>query len=119
MVVTSTSLDANNLWPQVYAESWLLRSQLKADIRTQVRNLKLLFPDHFTGTAQELQSQIQATVQRWVGDGSYLHDVVPVSVCVITIVLLDTFSFFIGRSNSFWSSNHRLNCQAVLLRQMA
>jgi len=61
----------------VYAESWLLRSQLKADIRTQVRNLKLLFPDRFTGSAQQLQSMVKATIESLVGDGSYLHDIAP------------------------------------------
>ncbi|KAF9780419.1 hypothetical protein BJ322DRAFT_1220931 [Thelephora terrestris] len=61
----------------VYAESWLLRSQLKTDLRTQVRNLKSLFPDRFTGTAQELQSKVKATIDTWVRDGSYLHDVTP------------------------------------------
>ncbi|KAF9786188.1 hypothetical protein BJ322DRAFT_1020281 [Thelephora terrestris] len=61
----------------VYAESWLLRSQLKADIRTQVRNLKSLFPDRFTGSAQQLQSKIKATIETWVADGSYLHDSTP------------------------------------------
>ena len=72
--------NANNLECQVYAESWLLRSQLKTDLRTQVRNLKSLFPDRFTSTAQELQSMVKATVETWVGDGSYLHDVTPGSV---------------------------------------
>jgi len=65
---------------QVYAESWLFRSQLKADIRTQVRNLKSLFPDSFTGSSQELQLQISNTVKMWAGDGAYLHDTVPGSV---------------------------------------
>jgi hypothetical protein len=63
------------------------RSQLKTDIRTQVRNLKSLFPDQFTGTAQELQSWIRNTVKIWVGDGSYLHDTVPGSVRVLTTSL--------------------------------
>ena len=36
---------ANNPGQQVYAGSWLLCSQLKTDLQTQVHNLKLLFPD--------------------------------------------------------------------------
>lgn len=74
-------------------ESWLLCSQLKADIRTQVRNLKLLFPDQFTGTAQELQLRIGETIWGWVGDGSYLHDTAPGSVRVTTTSLFPFLMF--------------------------
>lgn len=76
----SVLVNANNLEYQVYAESWLLRSQLKTDLRTQVRNIKSLFPDRFTGSAQELQSKVKATIDTWVRDGSYLHDIIPGSV---------------------------------------
>lgn len=58
---------------QVYAESWLLRSQLKTDIRVQVRNLRSLFPESLDESPEELQTQVRDTVQKWVGDGSYLH----------------------------------------------
>lgn len=73
-------------------ESWLLRSQLKADIRTQIRNLKSLFPDRFTGTAQELQSKVKDIIHSWVRDGLYLHDVIPGSVRVAS-----TLHFFLSQ----------------------
>jgi hypothetical protein len=73
----SVSHNTNSLEHQVYAESWLLCSQPKTDLRTQVRNLKSLFPDRFTGTAQDLQSMVKATIDTWVRDGSYLHNITP------------------------------------------
>lgn len=57
----------------VYAESWNFRSQLKADIRVQVRNLRTLFPDKFTGQPEEYRAHIQDTISQWINDGSYLH----------------------------------------------
>ena len=84
MLVSLSCIPSNALTPghlpQVYAESWLLRSQLKTDIRVQVRNLKSLFPDGFDGDPQELQFQIKDMVRMWVNDGSYLHGSVPYSV---------------------------------------
>ena len=69
---------------KVYAETWNFRSQLKTDIRVQVRNLKGLFPDGFKGTAEEYQAHVRETISAWVDDGSYLHGTVPNSVCVFT-----------------------------------
>jgi hypothetical protein len=77
---SSKSINVNKTVSQVYAESWLLRSQIKADIRTQVRNLSSLFPVRFAGTPEELQSHIRDTVRKLVGDGSYLHETTPDSV---------------------------------------
>lgn len=68
----------------MYGESWNFCSQLKTSIRAQVRNLKSIFPDSFTGTGRALQLQISDTVKSLVGDGSYLHDSVPGSVCIST-----------------------------------
>lgn len=64
---------------KVFAESWQLRSQLKTDIRTQVRGLKTLFPDNFSGSPQQ-RTAIRDLIDVWVQDGSYLHDTVPGSV---------------------------------------
>lgn len=66
--------------PKVFAESWQLRSQLKADIRVQVRNLKALFPDNFSGNPEDQRATTRDTISAWVSDGSYLHDTVPDSV---------------------------------------
>src|SRR5882762_7400338 len=71
---------------KVFGESCQLRSQLKADIRVQVHNLKSLFLDN--GSCQphpphEVQASIRERVSSWVSNGSYLHDTVSNSVCVI------------------------------------
>jgi hypothetical protein len=73
-------MPAPDQYRKVFAESWQLRSQLKADIRVQVRNLKTLFPDNFTGNPQHYQAAVRDTIYAWVQDGSYLHDTVPGSV---------------------------------------
>ena len=58
-----------------------------------MRNLKSLFPDRFTGTAQELQSTVKDTIQALVVDGSYLHDIVPGSVRVASASVLLLLKF--------------------------
>lgn len=70
----------NHGHPKVFAESWQLRSQLKADIRVQVRNLRTLFPDGLSCNPEAQQTATRDIISVWVADGSYLHDVVPGSV---------------------------------------
>jgi len=79
---------------QVYAESWNFRSQLKADIRVQVRNLKILFPDGFKGTAEAYQVHIRKTISTWVKDGSYLHSTVANSVCIYLPLPIQTLTSY-------------------------
>ena len=85
MLISFSHIPSDTLTPslllQVYAESWLLHSQIKTDIRVQVRNLKSLFPNSFDGDPQELQFQIKDMIRMWVNDGLYLHGSVPYSVC--------------------------------------
>jgi hypothetical protein len=69
-------------YSKVFAESWQLRSQLKADIRVQVRNLKSLFPDNFSGNPEDQRTTTRDFIAAWVADGSYLHDTVLDSVSV-------------------------------------
>ena len=76
---------------KVFGESSQLRSQLKTDIRVQVRNLKTLFP-HSTSNStsnntsnNEINFEAQraatrAAISEWVADGAYLHIPVPGSV---------------------------------------
>lgn len=69
---------------KVFSESWQLRSQLKADIRVQVRNLKALLPDtgtHRPRSPHKVQASIREQISSWTSDGSYLHDTVSNSVC--------------------------------------
>ncbi|KAF9784420.1 hypothetical protein BJ322DRAFT_1109133 [Thelephora terrestris] len=56
----------------VFGESWQLRSQLKADIRVQVRNLEPMCQNNGTR-----QASIHEQITSWTSDGSYLHDIVP------------------------------------------
>ena len=78
-------------FPKVFAESWQLRSRLKADVRVQVRNLKTLFPDDTTNATNDFEGQrttIRNTISKWIADGSYLHDTVPDSVSGLDFISL-------------------------------
>lgn len=72
---------------KVFGESWQLRSQLKADIRVQVRNLKPLSQNGGTPRSRplhEVQASIRDQIALWTANGSYLHDVVPNSVRIMS-----------------------------------
>ena len=80
---------------QVYGEGCNFRSQLKTDIRVQVRNLRSLFPTGFDGRPEEYQARIRKTISAWIADGSYLHGTVAGSVCVFSPLELLPYTYIL------------------------
>ena len=86
-----------------------LAPSVKADIRIQVRNLKTLFPDNFSGNPEDRQGMIKDVISTWVANGSYLHDVVPGSVgaCLPPMSHAVIISSRLPRSTSVTPSLHQ------------
>ena len=94
---------------KVFAESWQLRSQLKTDIRSQVRSLKSLFPGsdpRNPHSPREIQQAISDKVTLWMSNGSYLHDLVPNSVCFFFDMTTQCANHTTGPASPFWASNN-------------